>query len=57
MSGHRLARQDDSAGFYGLANGLRFGVFDLALGVGAPELAGEFVQDGGRAGAVGGFKN
>jgi hypothetical protein len=28
----------------------------MALGVGAPELAGEFVQDGGRAGAVGGFE-
>jgi hypothetical protein len=38
-----LTRQDPSAGLYGLADGFGFGVGDLALGVGAPELAGEFV--------------
>jgi hypothetical protein len=46
---HRLARQGGSAGFYGRAEGFGVGIFDLALGVSAPELAGDLVQGGWRA--------
>jgi hypothetical protein len=43
-------------GFYGPRNGVSVGVIDMAFGMGAPELAGEFVQGGSRASAVGGFE-
>ena len=39
-----------STGFYGPGNGLRFNVIDWALGVGAPMLAGELVQQDSIAG-------
>ena len=54
--GHRFARQDGPAGFYGRGYGFGVGVVDLALGMGAPELAGELVQNGRRAARDGGFE-
>ena len=52
----RMTRESGSAGLHGLAEGLDVGVGQMSLGEGAPELAGEFVQGGSRAGAGGGFE-
>jgi len=51
-----IAFEGCSTGFYGLAEGLGVGVLEMALSVGAPQLAGELIQGGSRAGASGDFE-
>jgi hypothetical protein len=51
-----MTLEGSPTGLHGLADGFGFGVGQKALGVGAPELAGELVQGGSRAGAAGGFE-
>ena len=49
-----LSRDCRPAAFYGRAGGVRIGVGYVPFGMGAPQLAGEFVQGGPGAGAGGG---
>jgi hypothetical protein len=51
-----MTRESGSAGLHGLADGFGFGFGQMALGVGAPKLAGELVQTGCSAGAGGCFE-
>ena len=53
--GHFFTSKGGPAVLHGLADGFRVGVGDLALGVGAPELAGELSEAVISAGVVGGF--
>ena len=45
-----MTREGGSAGLHGLADGFGFGVGQMALFVGAPELAGELIQGGSQCG-------
>ena len=49
----RLDREGGPAGLYGLAEGLRVGVGQVSLGMGAPQPAGELVELGAGSGGGG----